>query len=101
VCDEVAVLNRGKIVRQGKVSELLGRDQAVVKVRVPSPAEAATLLLTLPGVTEVRPNGSYVTVAGVSGEAIVRCLATHGIIPGEVASVHPDLEQVFLQLTNS
>ena len=101
VCDEVAVLNRGKVVRQGKVSELLGKDQAVVKVRVPSPAEAATLLMTLPGVSEVRPNGSYVTVAGVTGEAVVGCLAAHGIIPGEVASVRPDLEQVFLQLTNS
>ncbi len=101
VCDEVAVLNRGEVVRQGKVGELLGREQAVLRVRVPSPAEAATLLLTLPGVTEVRPNGSYVTVAGVSGEAVVGCLAARGIIPSEVASVRPDLEQVFLQLTNS
>jgi ABC-2 type transport system ATP-binding protein len=48
VCDEVAVLNRGKVVRQGKVSELLGKEQALLRVRVPSPAEAATLLLTLP-----------------------------------------------------
>jgi len=101
VCDEVVILNRGKVVRQGKVSELLGRDQSVVKVRVPSPAEAATLLLTLPGVSEVKPNGSYVTVTGVSGETIVRCLTGHGIIPGEVTSGSPDLEQVFLQLTNS
>jgi len=31
----------------------------------------------------------------------VRCLTTHGIIPSEVTSGHPDLEQVFLQLTNS
>jgi ABC-2 type transport system ATP-binding protein len=101
VCDEVVILNRGKVVRQGRVSELLGKDQAVVKVRVPSPAEAATLLLTLPGVSAVKPNGSYVTVSGVTGEAVVRCLASHGIIPGEVANGNPDLEQVFLQLTNS
>jgi ABC-type multidrug transport system ATPase subunit len=101
VCDEVAVLNRGKVVRQGKVSELLGREQAVLRVRVPSPAEAATLLLTLPGVSEVKPNGSYVTVTGATGEAVVGCLAAHGIIPSEVTSGHPDLEQVFLQLTNS
>jgi ABC-type multidrug transport system ATPase subunit len=101
VCDEVAVLNRGKVVRQGKVSELLGKEQAVLRVRVPSPSEAATLLLTLPGVSEVRPNGSYVTVTGVTGDAVVRCLTAHGIIPSEVTSGHPDLEQVFLQLTNS
>jgi ABC-2 type transport system ATP-binding protein len=101
VCDEVVVLNHGAVVRQGKVSELLGKDQAVIRVRVPSPAEAATLLLTLPGVSEVKPNGSYVTVTGVSSETIVRCLAGHGIIPGEVTSGSPDLEQVFLQLTNS
>jgi ABC-2 type transport system ATP-binding protein len=101
VCDEVVILNRGAVVRQGKVSELLGKDQASVRVRVPSPAEAATLLLTLPGVAEVKPNGSYVTVTGVAGEAVVRCLASHGIIPSEVTSGSPDLEQVFLQLTNS
>jgi ABC-type multidrug transport system ATPase subunit len=101
VCDEVAVLNRGKVVRQGKVGELLGKNEAVLRVRVPSPAEAATLLLTLPGVSEVMPNGSYVTVTGATGDAVVRCLAAHGIIPSEVTSGHPDLEQVFLQLTNS
>jgi ABC-2 type transport system ATP-binding protein len=101
VCDEVAVLHRGRVVRQGKVSELLGKDQAVVRARVPSPAEAATLLLTLPGVSDVKPNGSYVTVTGANGESVVRCLAANGIIPSEVTSGHPDLEQVFLQLTNS
>src|SRR4030042_2469761 len=52
VCDEVAVLNRGKVVRQGTVSELLGKEQAVLRVRGPSPAEAATLLLPLPGISE-------------------------------------------------
>jgi ABC-type multidrug transport system ATPase subunit len=101
VCDEVVILNRGAVVRQGKVSELLGKQGTVIRVRVPSPSEAATLLLTLPGVTEVSPNGSSVTVTGASGDAIVRHLTAHGIVPSEVASGQPDLEQIFLQLTNS
>src|SRR4030042_4690347 len=67
VCDEVAVLNRGKVVRQGKVSELLGKEQAGVRGRGPSPAERATLLMTVPGVSEVRPTGSYVSVTGGTG----------------------------------
>lgn len=98
LCDRVAVLNKGRIVAQGPVQTLLS-DRAVVRVRVPSPAEAAALLLALPGVTKVQPNGSTVTVSGVSSEAVVAHLAAHGIIPSEVTQGQEDLENLFLQLT--
>lgn len=98
LCDRVAVLNRGKIVAQGPVPTLLN-DQKVVRVRVASPAEAATLLLTLPGVTKVQPNGTTVTVSGPSSDAIVAHLVAHGIIPSEVTQGQEDLENLFLQLT--
>lgn len=98
LCDRVAVLNRGKIVAQGPVQTLLN-DQKVVRVRVASPAEAATLLLTLPGVTKVQPNGTTVTVSGPSSDAIVAYLVAHGIIPSEVTQGQEDLENLFLQLT--
>ncbi|MFZ2489589.1 MAG: ABC transporter ATP-binding protein [Anaerolineae bacterium] len=98
LCDRVAVLNRGKIVAQGPVQTLLN-DQKVVRVRVASPAEAATLLLTLPGVTKVQPNGTTVTVSGPSSDAIVAHLVAHGIIPSEVTQGQEDLENLFLQLT--
>jgi ABC-2 type transport system ATP-binding protein len=100
ICDRLAVLNRGKVVAQGSVRELLGR-QTSVRVRVPSPNEAATLLLTLPGVGEVRPNGAYVTVTGVSSEAVVAHLTSNGIIPSEITSGQGNLESLFLELTQT
>lgn len=98
LCTRVAVLNRGILVAEGSVAELLG-DQQSVRVRVPSPAEAATLLLTLPGVQKVQPNGFYLLVNGVSSEQVVRHLTSNGIIPTEVGNAQPDLESLFLELT--
>jgi len=98
ICDRVAVLQRGKLVAMGPTAQLMG-DRETVRVEVPSPAEAARLLQTLPGVDDVQPNGRYVEVRGVSSEAVVAHLTGHGIIPGEVTRTRPDLESLFLELT--
>lgn len=100
VCDRVAVLNRGTMVAQGRVADLLKGD-AAVKVRVPEPQKAADLLRSLSGVTSVTPNGAYVTVIGRESEAVVAHLAQHGIIPSEVTTPQSDLESLFMQLTQT
>jgi len=100
ICDRVAVLNKGKVVASGPVGELL-EGQTSVRVRVPSPNEAATLLLTLPGVIDVKPDGQYVTITGVSSEAVVKHLTSNDIIPSEVIRTGSDLENVFLKLTQT
>lgn len=100
VCDRVAVLNRGAIVAQGRVEELLKGD-AAVKVRVPDPGKAADTLRSLPGVETVTRNGAFVTVTGRESEAVVAHLAQHGIIPSEVTTPQSDLESLFMQLTQS
>lgn len=98
VCDRAAVLNHGRVVAQGAVNELRGAER-VVKVRVPDPATAAALLRDLGGVGRVTPNGHYVEVQGVTGEAVVGRLTANGIVPGEVTTSQGDLESVFLALT--
>ncbi len=98
VCDRVAVLNHGRVVAQGRVSELLG-NSTVVRVRVPNTQEAAECLKTLHGVESTQPNGSYITVTGRESEAVVAHLAQHGIIPSEVTVVNNDLESLFIELT--
>jgi ABC-2 type transport system ATP-binding protein len=98
ICDEVVVLHRGRIVAQGAVAELLGR-QAVVRVRVPAPPAAVAVLAQLPGVTGVEPNGNLVTVRGLASEEIVLQLVQHGIVPSEVTSGRGDLESLFIELT--
>ena len=98
VCDRVAVLNKGKIVAQGTVNELLGQKQ-VVRVRVSSPTDAAAVLGSLSGVQDIQPNGAYVAVSGVSSQEVVTHLVAHNIVPSEVSTGQNDLESLFLELT--
>lgn len=97
ICDRVGILKQGKIIAEGEVNDLLG-EKTVVKVRVPSPTKAVLLLESLPGSRDIRSNGSYVTVSGVSNQAVVSHLVTNGIIPTEVTSGKSDLESIFLEL---
>lgn len=71
----------------------------IVKVRVPSPRMAARFLQKLPGCHEIHPNGAYLTVSGVSSEAIVSHLTLNGIVPSEVSIGELDLESIYLKLT--
>jgi ABC-2 type transport system ATP-binding protein len=98
VCDRVAVLNKGKIVAEGAVNELLGQKR-VVRARVTSPSEAATVLESLPGAQDIQPNGAYVSVSGVSSQDVVAYLVAHNIIPSEISTGQNDLESLFLELT--
>ncbi|MCL4263187.1 MAG: ABC transporter ATP-binding protein [Anaerolineae bacterium] len=101
VCDRIAVINKGQIVTQGAVMDLVGQTQQTVKLRVASPANAATALQALDDVVEIQTNGAYLQVIGVAPEAIVAHLAQHSIYPSELTSRHSDLEDVFLALTSS
>jgi ABC-type multidrug transport system ATPase subunit len=98
VCDQVAVLDKGRIIAQGKVDNLLGK-RSLVKVRVDAPVEAARLLEKLPGAEDVQPNGVYVSVGNVTSKQVVAHLVAGGVVPSEVANVNNDLESMFLELT--
>jgi ABC-2 type transport system ATP-binding protein len=100
ICDYVALIKSGRLVAEGEVSDLVGQKPAV-KVRVESTGQAAQLLRELPSSKNVRRNGEYVTVAGVSSKAVVAHLASNGIIPSEITNGYLDLESIFLELINS
>lgn len=100
ICDQVAVLKKGKVVIEGNVKDLLG-EQTIVRVRVNCPNTAARCLHTLSGVTDAQPNGAYVAVSGVSSQEVVAHLTSNGIIPSEVSTGRPDLESIFLELIDS
>ncbi|NLD74331.1 MAG: ABC transporter ATP-binding protein [Chloroflexi bacterium] len=97
-CDRVAVLNKGRVVAEGRVDELLDAG-AVVKVRVADTQEAADCLRRLAGVQGVEPNGKWVTVTGRTSEDVVAHLVGHGIVPAEVTTPHDDLEDLYMRLT--
>ncbi len=99
ICDRVAVLNTGKVVAQGKVGELLSKEP-VLRVRVASPQEAVEVLRSLPGINHLSANGAYVEMRGCQPEAVIAHLVACGLALKEVREERPDLESLYLQLTD-
>ena len=64
MCDEVAVLNRGRLVASGPVASLRG-GRSVVRVRVEDVAAAGASLRTLSGLRRVERNGGFLEAEGV------------------------------------
>jgi ABC-type multidrug transport system ATPase subunit len=100
ICDRVAVLNRGKVVAQGAVGELLSKEP-VLRVRVASPQAAVEALRSLPGISHLSANGAYVEVRGPQPEAVIAHLVGCGLAPKEAREERPDLENLFLKLTEA
>jgi ABC-2 type transport system ATP-binding protein len=61
VCSNVIVMNRGRLVADGTVSELIGAAGSVY-VEVDDRERARTLLASLPGVTRVRTQGDGLVI---------------------------------------
>jgi ABC-2 type transport system ATP-binding protein len=101
VCDRVLILNKGKVIAQGGVSELLSQAH-LVEMRIDSAYEAAKVLLALDWVENVDQNEDILRVQA-SPERVPELLATlasHHHFPFEVKPVTSSLESVFLKLTN-
>jgi ABC-type multidrug transport system ATPase subunit len=99
ICDRVAVLKDGKVVAQGAVGELLAKEP-VLRVRVASPQAAVEALRSLPGVSHLSANGACIEVRGPRPEAVIAHLVACGLAPSEARQERPDLESLFLQLTD-
>jgi ABC-2 type transport system ATP-binding protein len=107
LADVVGIIDRGRIVREGPLNQLLS-ESALVQVCVP-PADAhraAALLLRLTAHVEPAPldspHAGWITVR-VGGERSVevnRLLAENGIYASALQATN-DLESVFLSLTMS
>jgi ABC-2 type transport system ATP-binding protein len=100
VCDRVAVLNRGRIIAEGPVADL-AVGESVLRLRVSRLSAAMEALQSLPGVTSLSANGNWVELRGPASETVVAHLVAQGVVPSEVREERPDLESLFLQLTNS
>jgi ABC-type multidrug transport system ATPase subunit len=98
ICDGVAVLNKGKVVAQGTVGELLSKE-SMLRVRVTCPQAAVEALRSLPGISHLSANGTHVEVRGPQPEAVIAHLVVCGLAPREVREERPDLESLFLKLT--
>jgi ABC-2 type transport system ATP-binding protein len=99
ICDRVGVIRSGKIVAEGTVEELRGRD--TLRVRAEPLAAARDLVASLPIVEQVAVSDEAlrITTGPAAAAAINRALVDAGIAVSELHWERPPLEEVFLELT--
>ena len=101
ICDRVGVIRAGRLVGEGTVHELRGRESLRVRAQ---PLDAAErLLATLPEVEDVAAvdGGLRVTADPAVAAAINQALVQAGIAVSELRPEQASLEEVFLELTQS
>lgn len=98
VCDEVAVPNEGRLVEQGRPSELsTARAQVHVTVAADDRALAQQLLADWPVRVD---DGGDLIVDVTDGRLVNQRLGTAGVWAARIEAVRPSLEEVFLDLTS-
>jgi ABC-2 type transport system ATP-binding protein len=102
--DRAAILNRGRLVAEGSIAELLARGGAgngfLVQVP-PQYGRHAHYILHHAGITVGSISGGRLTVKGPvsDGTQISRPLAERGVHVAELRRLETSLEDVFLSLT--
>ncbi len=105
-CDAVAIVDRGSVIRQGPIAELLSGASLVVQVECSDPDRARTLLenTSLGAQTNLQPNGLAITLpAGTSRDVIAeiaRLLVEGGISLYRLQEAQTSLESWFLEVTS-
>lgn len=101
VCDRVAILNRGKLVREGAVSELTASGERL-RLSVTPLSKTLEILQALPGVSGVLEGDAVMaTVARAEAPGLIRALVNAGVDIDEARWVGADLESVFMTETGS
>jgi len=99
VCDRVGVISRGRLVGEGTVDELRGREGLWLRA---DPTDAAEQVLrSLRGIDEVSriDGGLRVAAEPAAAATINRALVEAGIAVSELRPERASLEKVFLELT--
>jgi ABC-2 type transport system ATP-binding protein len=100
VCTHVAVLNRGRLVRSGRLDEILAPRRQVKIATGALPAPVMALLATLcPGIT-VAGRGLVLEGDDVACKAeVLRALLDAGVDVQHLSEQHATLEEVYLEAT--
>jgi ABC-2 type transport system ATP-binding protein len=105
-CDAVAIVDRGNIIRQGPISELLAGASMALQVECTESDRARALIeaTTIGGHIEVGPFGLGISLpAGTSRDVIAeinRVLVEGGISVYRLQEIQASLESWFLQVTS-
>jgi ABC-2 type transport system ATP-binding protein len=105
-CDAVAIVDRGKVIRQGAITDLLAGSSVVVEVECSEPSRAGGLLegIAAGGRVEIGPLGLGITLPAGTGRDVVaeinRLLVGAGVSVYRLQEVQTSLESWFLQVTS-
>jgi ABC-2 type transport system ATP-binding protein len=105
-CDAVAIVDRGNVIRQGSISELLAGSSLVIQVDCSEPDRARALIdaSSVKAQIEVAPLGLVVTLPAGTGRdvnaEINRVLVEGGIAVYRLQEIQTSLESWFLQVTS-
>ncbi len=104
-CDAVAIVDRGKVIRQGAISELLSGSAFELQIDCSTPDRAASLLAdhAVGSGVELGPDGLRVGLAAGTDREVVaevnRLLVEGGIAVYRLQEIHVSLESWFLEVT--
>ena len=103
MCDEIAIINHGKLIIRDTTANMLGRLDH--KTLVVTPAAEAKLPALPDGVdAQIRPNGQMAFTyqsRATSADAVLDAIRNAGISISDITTEQSDLEDVFLSLTSS
>jgi ABC-type multidrug transport system ATPase subunit len=102
VCDNVAVLSRGKLIAQGSIQELL-RQHDGMRLRTTDDSTARVALAEMSWVEHVehQDGGLMVTAPQARAWEISRVLALRQVYVNELTPVHRSLEEFFMDITGT
>ncbi len=101
VCDRVAILNRGKLVREGAVTDLTASGERF-RLSITPIARALEIISNLPGTSAVLEGDAVMaTLSRPDAPALLRALIQGGVDIDEARWVGADLESVFMTETGS
>ena len=101
VCDEVAIIVRGRTVAQGSVAEVLARTRpAAVWVKVADLGAGADALRRSGLAAEADGDRIRVAIEAERAAIVTRALVAEGHYPSELRPVETTLEDAFFALTN-
>src|SRR5579885_2620183 len=115
VCNRVAILQKGKLIKQGDVQELLsGGQQLLVRLGTPEETEQALVILQqaskrdMNWITRVSSGSDshgqpvlFVDAPTTRSQEITALLARNGLIVAEMYQHQTSLEEFFLELTGT
>jgi len=101
ICDRVAIVDRGRVVAQGAIADIVGDSQAV---RIRAQGNSAALTTAASAFGTITNEDGWLTIAGIGPGAVpdaVAALVAAGARISAVDPMHATLEDRFLELVRA